>query len=186
MVDAIFRLLAPNPDGGLRRDHGPVPLRGVDAMTADGVSCDPGVNKGHGVAVWSGGKLVRAYLMPRDGMIVEADPAATLAVEIPVVRDTSLQKGSQKDITNLAIAAGMLIGRHQRSFASVVEVYPEQWGGQVPAHIKFERILQRLTPEERNCIEKPALKKLNEDVLAAIGIGFLIFSPDRALTRRGK
>jgi hypothetical protein len=72
------------------------------------------------------------------------------------------------------------------SSCAVVEVYPEQWGGQVPAHIKFERILQRLSEDEKAAIEKPALKKLNEDVLAAIGIGLHVFSNERSLVRRGK
>lgn len=149
-----------------------------------GASCDPGCTKGHGVALWMDGKLSWAGIIPSEDPVI--DWAGTLVVEVPVVRETGLQKGSQRNIIDLALAAGKLIGTNASRFSSVVEVYPETWGGQIPPDIKYTRILERLTEEEKANIAWPSRKSLRADVVMAVGIGLYVFSPERSLMRRGK
>lgn len=153
-------------------------------MILQGASVDPGCVKGHGVALWKeNGELASAFLIPSEDPVIVW--GGVLVIEIPVVRQTGLQKGSQRDIVNLALAAGKLIGTNSNRFQSVVELCPEQWAGQIPKDVKYKRILERLTEDEKASIDWPKQKALRMDVVEAIGIGLHIFSPARSLMRKG-
>lgn len=106
------------------------------------------------------------------------------AMEIPVVRQTAHQRGSQKDIVNLAIAAGKVLGEAKMKFpdCTIQEVLPEQWKGQLPKEIANMRTFNALRKDEKEAFESGEYKKSNaNDVLDAIGIGLHHWDRQRAL-----
>jgi len=95
-----------------------------------------------------------------------------LVIEKPQVYTTRLQKGSQEDIVDTAVRAGMIaswarnmtIGSTRTLFPS-----PADWKGQTPKKIHNQRVLGDLTPGERSLIPKLPERKLHNCV-DAIGL----------------
>lgn len=147
------------------------------------MALDPGCRKGHGIALFIDGRVIWAGMV-KDLSIavlswVHTYQVTDLIIEIPVVRQTGQQKGSQKDIIDLALAAGTAVGKIVMAWPTcqVEEVVPEKWKRQIPKDIACHRIKERLTAVEKSCL--PA--KLTNDILDAIGIGFWKFDRERAL-----
>jgi hypothetical protein len=147
------------------------------------MSVDPGVTKGFAIALFCGSRLVAAtmekdiqlYLKYCQGMY----NVTYCVLEIPVVRQTGQQKGRQTDITDLAIACGRLIGHLSEAYPNVkLEcIPPEKWKKQIPKKIGNERVAARITDEELDILPK----RMNSDILDAIGIGFWKYDRERAL-----
>lgn len=156
------------------------------------ITVDPGVN-GCGVAIWDHGKLRQAIYLPAVDAVQKPFaavlavrlhllwPKATYAVvvERPQVYALGKSKGDPNDLIQVALVAGgvgALLGHVCN--AAVFFVTPAEWKGQLPKpasvkqpYIVAERARERLTPEERACVELPKAGKLQWDVWDAVGIG---------------
>lgn len=90
-----------------------------------------------------------------------------LALELPQVYVASRSKGDPNDLILLTGVVGALT----YWFRGMTFLYlPHQWKGAVPKNIMNERILKRLSDEEREKIEK-APKSLLHNTIDGIGIG---------------
>jgi Holliday junction resolvasome RuvABC endonuclease subunit len=147
------------------------------------IGIDPGVTKGFGYAVFKNRTLILAgmtkdlYKTCKD-MDIEFEEAA---IETPVVRPLKYQKGRQKDIVDLAIAAGkaqaiVTMFGHETDFCCIT-FSPETWKGQLPKKIACARVLAALSEEEKAVLPK----KYTDDVLDAIGIAMHSADSARAL-----
>jgi hypothetical protein len=158
-------------------------LEDVSGRLCVGMSVDPGVHKGHGVALFCGNRLVEARMVRDLSTYLDHVRASfdihTLIVELPVIRQTARQKGRQSDIVNLSVAVGKVIAQVCQVFPAVqiVQVKPEEWKGQLPKRVGVERVRGRLAAEE---LEMLPLRPTT-DVFDAIGIGFHAFDRARAL-----
>jgi hypothetical protein len=144
------------------------------------IAVDPGLRHS-GVAIFEGGLLVRAMLA-KNPVKKGADATALAAMadtimnttgglgfvqpEVVVVErmqayDVTHQKGDQNDLISLAILAGMLRPDYL--------YLPREWKGQLPKAAMGERILSRLSLEERNRIVDAGA--LTHNVIDAVGIG---------------
>lgn len=147
------------------------------------LACDPGVTKGHAIAVFDDVCLESVQMVQDFGKWAtefskdfEVDE---LALELPVVRQARLQKGRQSDIVNLAAAAGGVVSTCILLWPDCAATMykPEEWKGQLPKKIACDRIKDRLTIMEK--LRLP--KRLSHDMLDAIGIGFHCFDRARSL-----
>jgi len=156
------------------------------------ITCDVGVNH-FAIARWRDGALWRAeYINERPletGAVLMTFVCAgedLVVIEIPKVYDAQFQKGDQRDIRDLALAAGGLLvaARHANGIpgenVKVEKVEPREWKGTLDKKIMLARILSKLTDAEcatiqltENVIEAGirAGKGPGADVLDAIGIG---------------
>ena len=115
---------------------------------------------------------------------------------IPKVYDAQFQKGDQRDIRDLAMAAGALVVAArfagppaQRRVVETVE--PREWKGTVDKKVMLARIYDKLSEQERACI-RLTQKQIDSgirtgrgpgaDVLDAIGVG--LWTLGRLNTRR--
>jgi hypothetical protein len=90
-----------------------------------------------------------------------------LALELPQVYIASHSKGDPNDLIMLA----GLVGALTHWFPGMVFLYlPHSWKGNTPKAIMNERILKRLSDDERSKIEK-APKSLSHNIFDACGIG---------------
>lgn len=146
------------------------------------VSIDPGVHLS-GIAVFKGPTLKGSELAY--ARLIETDPLLichlifmeTNVGEYPheVFIHTVVEKpqvyrkspGDRNDLIDLAVAAGMLGGR----FKNRKYVLPREWKGNVPKEIMNDRVLTKLTEDEKSKIEYPKRKSLSHNVLDAVGIG---------------
>lgn len=127
------------------------------------VSIDPGNNSG--IAVWDDGVLVQAYLVQDSSPSAQCMGVDTV-VEVPRIYPTGKGKGDPNDLIKVAFVAGRLTAGAQR----VIRVFPYQWKGQVDPDVLEQRILTRLTDQERGRI--PTLpRSTSHNVTDAIGIG---------------
>lgn len=137
------------------------------------VSCDPGT-KGLGLAVWSGGELVRAgfetFDGPRDAVLGVTDFTGNhyfdLAIEVPQVYVAGKSKGNPNDLIDVALVVGALIGAACASHHFV----PRVWKGQTPKEITTRRSREKLSEAELARIVMPR-GSLRHNVWDAIGIG---------------
>lgn len=147
------------------------------------MAVDPGVRKGYGVAIFSGSRLVGASMEKNMHTFLNycegVYNVTECVIEMPVVRATGQQKGRQSDIIDLAAATGIFMGMLSRCYTGVTltVVYPEQWKRQIPKDIACSRIRERLTDEEVSSLPR----RVTNDMLDAIGIGFWKFDRERAL-----
>ena len=92
-----------------------------------------------------------------------------LACEWPQVYTPGKQKGDPNDLLALvgvsAAVAALL------PHAAIHTYLPAQWGGQTPKEVKKQRVVSRLTSEEKAQIWLPATQSLQHNVFDAIGIG---------------
>jgi hypothetical protein len=147
------------------------------------IGIDPGVTKGNAYAIFEDKRLFAAG-MTKDlyKTLQELGLEFTeAAIEVPVVRPLKYQKGRQKDIVDLAVAAGkaqaiITIFGHPTDFCCST-FSPETWKGQLPKKIACSRILKSLTWEEQAVLPK----KYTDDVIDAIGIALYMVDPERAL-----
>lgn len=145
------------------------------------------------------------------GLGVAKFGAERVVVECPQIRDAQHQKGDQRDIRDLALAAGALglgstcakmiahsfgvnlSGTEGSWFTPVQYLEPREWKGTVAKPVMCRRIWDHMTEEERNVFRRAfpersidaALKNAKNaaaDGLDAVGIGF--FLRGRLKTRR--
>jgi hypothetical protein len=148
---------------------------------------DPGI-RGCGAARFEGDRLVRAAYVRNPhthGNGIEECRAMARAVATwagfnvtHVVSERqriyTLAKqskgGAWRDPNDLLPLAG--VGCALAAFlpgATAVGYFPDEWGGQVEKEVKNARALERLTPEERACIQDAGA--LTHNILDAVGIG---------------
>lgn len=147
------------------------------------LACDPGVTKGHAIAIFDGLHVERVEMVKDFNQWAKAfafdHDVLELAMEMPVVRRTSLQRGRQSDIVNLASSAGGVMGICSLIWpnCTIIVYKPEEWKGQLPKKVGCERVKSRLTASELSGLPK----RISHDLLDAIGIGFRAFDPSRRL-----
>lgn len=93
-----------------------------------------------------------------------------LVVEVPQIYPQRAWKGDPNDLVNVALAAGIVIGRVRCK--KVLTPRPHQWKGNVPKAIHHKRVIACLSVEERvvlNAAYIPASKKHN--CIDAVGLG---------------
>jgi len=95
----------------------------------------------------------------------------TLVVEQPQIYDNQHQKGEQRSLIELAIAAGALIHAASEDVQAVLRLQPAQWKGQVNKDVMVERIKGKLSGQETQNVELPKAKTLQHNVWDAVGIG---------------
>lgn len=143
------------------------------------ICIDPGV-KACGVAAFCGrGVLRHAVYVPVEHLEDYLDDllygqnlvlryGQNLIIEMPrIYPGSGQQKGDLNDLLDLASVVGLC-----ESFYNPTQrerVFPAQWKGQVPKKIMTARILSKLTPAERVCIQSVGAKDHN--IIDAIGIG---------------
>lgn len=104
--------------------------------------------------------------------------------ELPQVYRGRKNKGDPNDLIMLAVIAGEVAGRFPK--AHVIEVTPRRWSGGTSKtttgdawdSIRGRRLIERLTPEERACVQD------THDALDSAGIGLWClgrFSSERRL-----
>ena len=145
------------------------------------ISIDPGVNA-CGVAVWesvsNGNTLIYARLIKSQSAGAKAMVESVannldlrtydvLAIELPQIYVRSRSKGDPNDLIQLALVVGAFV---QRFTGTVVMYKPHEWKGTVPKKIMIERILKRLSNDEKSRIQK-APNSLLHNTVDAIGIG---------------
>lgn len=152
------------------------------------LAVDPGA-RGAGVAAFAGGLLRRAaYVENTARRGADAAACRSLAVAVrryfdaigrveftevacewPQVYAPGKQKGDPNDLLALV---GVSVGICALYAGADVSSYlPAQWKAQMPKGVAHERVLARLSAEERNEIWLPSAKGLQHNVLDAIGIG---------------
>jgi hypothetical protein len=156
------------------------------------LTIDPGVHH-YAIAQWRDGRLVSAEYIDEEpldhGALLLHLRAASqdlVIVEMPKVYDAQFQKGDQRDIRDLALAAGGLVvaarfangipGEH----VPVETIEPREWKGTVDKKVMLARIWDKLANEEKEGVQLTmtkieqgvrAGKGPGADVLDAIGIG---------------
>lgn len=156
------------------------------------ITVDVGVHH-YAMAMWRDDQLSRAEYIDAEPLgdgsvhlkhaILTKD---TVVIEIPKVYDAQRQKGDQRDIRDLAMAAGGLAVAArfangvpgERTQVQLVE--PREWKGTVDKKVMLARIWEKLSDEEKKAIrlqEKLITQGIRHgrgpgaDVLDAIGIG---------------
>lgn len=112
-------------------------------------------------------------------------PGDTLVVEFPKVYAGGKAKGDPADLLELAALVGALEERGRLRDVGVKRYLPHEWKRQLDKATTKARVIERLTPEERQKI--PDLPKSKEhNVYDAIGIGLFHigrFHPKRIIAR---
>ncbi len=131
------------------------------------LAIDPGVHS-CGMAWFGAGKqLLRAVYAPAHECLVQGLPKE-LIIEMPrIYPGSGQQKGDLNDLLDLAAIVGQVEAWVNAD--SVVRVFPAKWKGQVPKKIMAERILSKLSANERDAIVHVGGKDHN--TIDAIGIG---------------
>lgn len=163
------------------------------------LAVDPGL-RGSGVALVSGGQLVRAGYAPsaeRTARGAAAWAAAAWAVaewvwsrhlrfdlglvENPEQYEGVGHKANREDITELTgVAGGVSVILSVK--APVTSVLPKQWKGQVPKDVHNSRVMARLSQAEQLVIEWPA-DSLKHNVIDAVGLA--LWKAGRMEAKRG-
>lgn len=86
--------------------------------------------------------------------------------ELPQVYTQGKLKGDPNDLINLALIVG---GIHANYKTQLVK--PREWKGQMPKEVCNQRVLSKLSPEEKEVIDKKIPKSLLHNTLDAVGIG---------------
>lgn len=135
------------------------------------LAIDPG-KRAYGVAWFDEGRLVQAKFVQADVLWNEVDllPDGRRSVINRLILERQyLTKDHPRpmDIVELAFAAGYAKGLVAP--APVTEYLPIKWKGNVPKKIMTNRILSKLTPEEKAVIEKVGY--LDHNTVDGIGLG---------------
>jgi hypothetical protein len=125
-------------------------------------SIDPGV-KYLAEAIWDGHTLTKCRLVK---MGEPKTPADMAVIEKPQVYKMAAARSA--DIVDLAIAAGIISSYYPRT----VWRLPASWKGQVPKPIHHQRILQQLTPQEKDLLVGLTKGELKH-IMDAIGLGLV-------------
>jgi hypothetical protein len=139
------------------------------------VAIDPGVSTG--IAVFDESHtLVRAHLAdPRN---LACDLVKYAVIEKPRVYVRTKSKGDPNDLITLAIRVGEYKQYFQSLGARVNLVWPSEWKGQQDKTLNNARVVQALSPLERNrlkgALEYVPTSKQN-NVIDAIGLGKAAF-----------
>lgn len=140
---------------------------------------DPGTHTGWAVYDHQKGKIVacglgefRGYSAQLFGPFDRAAHDDWLVIERPQVYSARHWKGDQADVIDTALRAGVLAER-MRMRAGVnrflVERFPspQEWKGQVPKHVHNQRVISKLSAEERQLIR---VGSNTHNVIDAIGL----------------
>lgn len=105
-----------------------------------------------------------------DGM-VDLD---AVVVEVPRSYSAGQQKGPQDDLIDLAMVSAAVAAVVRQDCilperCQVVTYYPYEWKGSVAADTFTERILERLSNEEKQRIER--IGELDHNTIDSVGIG---------------
>jgi hypothetical protein len=158
---------------------------------------DPGVHCS-GVAVLSGGRLLRAALvegpageqpLALDALLGEHAGArdGALVVEVPQVYQDRRGPNRRQDLVDLALVAGAWEGEAARRGWTADRVLPAAWKGQVPKGVVAERVRASLSPEERDALDADIARvrrTLRHNVLDAVAIA-LVHSGRLRMRARG-
>lgn len=115
-----------------------------------------------------------SYLSPtrRDLGLWFTEHAATLVrIEFPRIYPAASQKGDQNDLMQLARVCGRLEAWAQDAGHTVEFVEPRQWKGTLDPDVMTQRIIGRVTEDERRRVQLPSAKSLQHNVWDAVGIG---------------
>lgn len=151
------------------------------------LAVDPGVVNA-GVAFFCNGILVDAWLTEslfwketagdiRDELVrrhvrhYDFSENMKVVVEVPQIYVGARQKGRQKDLVDVAVMAGMLLGLMTGFTDDLVMVQPAGWKGQLPKKVVEARVKERLSRTEQLRIRLPKEKSLHHNVHDAVGLG---------------
>lgn len=150
-------------------------------MTAFLIAIDPGVSKGHGIALFHGSALQWARIGAiEDVHVIGAHKAI---IEFPVAPNGRASRGDTNDLLDLCFEIGRVFQYLHGNGVSPRKVLPVEWKGSIPKEVSFRRVWKELTPREREnvFIPGPARVKLDKgqnigkslagDVLDAVGLG---------------
>jgi hypothetical protein len=136
------------------------------------LTIDPGANTG--IAIWHQRTLIRADLINLESSRDQTKIADLIAfrsstpvrtvIEIPIVYLGSKSKVNPNDLIRLTYRAGALGGFEAET------ITPVAWKGNVPDEIIYNRILSKLSDEEKQVIPNRG-KSVLHNTLDAIGIG---------------
>ncbi len=91
-----------------------------------------------------------------------------LLVEVPRSYDAGQQKGPQNDLIDLALVCAAIAGKVGGD-TEVVTYYPQEWKGSIKADTFTERILEALSNEEKQRIQRTGA--LDHNTIDAVGLG---------------
>jgi hypothetical protein len=147
--------------------------RRIQQIGAVLVAIDPGGTTGwaafHSCVLIAAGFTENPYevidLLPR----AARDPDCVV-IELPQHR--SRKSKNFADIITLAVLVGELKNMWRDRCHAVEPVWPTTWKGSVPKDIHNDRVLEKLSPKERDVLQKsPRAKKFNHNMIDAVGIG---------------
>lgn len=133
------------------------------------LAIDPGKNTGY--AWFRDGLLFKCGLDDEDysSPFAWGDPTAFDCVcEFPFVYPGGRGKGDGNSLLSVARIAGRLTALVPESRLKFV--YPRSWKGTVDKAVMCQRILDRLSEQEKRCLPKVPKSKLH-NVIDAVGIG---------------
>jgi len=137
---------------------------------------DPG-KKVAGVSLWEDKELTTAWLARGNTWaetadnVIEKIPVSAVLIRTIVIERMQIRKDSKRpaDLVELLLMSGRVTGRLPR--CRIVEYEPHNWKGGTPKKIMTERILSKLSKDERDRIEKPKAMSLFHNTVDAVGIG---------------
>jgi len=138
----------------------------VKSRSVDLVSIDPGATSG--VAEFVEGVLVANEAIKHDKLqdYLKKVSAKEVVVEYPVWYPEGRSKSSSpNDLIRLSFRAGLAASVVVFNGASLIEVKPAEWKGQIPDDILYRRIDKKLSEEELK------IRKSNHNARDAVGIG---------------
>ncbi len=91
-----------------------------------------------------------------------------LVLEVPQIYRAGLQKGDQADIGALFGVDGAIASLYD---CPVTWYHPAKWKQQVPKAVMCNRIMGRLTDDEKKAVDPSVPKGLLHNVVDAVGIG---------------
>lgn len=94
----------------------------------------------------------------------------TIVLEVPQVYQMT-GKGDPNDLIHLAGIVGGIAAIANRP---TVTLRPREWKKQVKKEVMLARIENRLSPDERKCINRGMPANLRHNVIDAIGIGLYV------------
>jgi hypothetical protein len=144
------------------------------------VGVDPGV-KWCGISMFEDGNLASAQLLEFDSDFTVArqleglffhEGISKVFCEKMQAYAPGQQKGDQQDLLSVNLVVGALKGVAETHVlgAPVHLIFPREWKGNVPKDVMLNRIMSKLSDEEKERIPKLPKSKLH-NVIDAIGIG---------------
>jgi len=137
------------------------------------IGIDPG--KRTGVAVFSEGVLVEAFVWPEGRILSQDLPTDFLAPAVAVIEVPRIYprggKGDPNQLIDLAVLVGDLRGFYRRAGLETVLVTPRTWKGAVPKAIHNERVLGALTASEKEVLPtRPRAGGYDHNMIDAVGL----------------